>query len=678
MAAEPEDIPDEEPFSPSIFLNLSPTPPHPGDEQDPAAASSSNSYHQAPQTSTEILSILSDPCVANTIDVGVGTCFPDTAPVWDGVTWPYDPVELSQKLLSSTTTPPYPNSIGRDGGLTMGDADAASLLATPASASDVGEHDALFSSGGAGETAAARNRITMDMLNQAFLKGMEEANKFLPTNNTLLIHLELETISESGDRHGLAAGQKRHNRDDNNLEVEAGRKSKVVAPEPEETGEMVDRFILVGYQSLLDKMMDMSIAVDSEAEQKSRKGKKKSTTPMAASSSKEEVVDLRALLLQCAHAVATGNRLGATELLCKIKQHSSPTGDATQRLAYCFARALDARLAGTGSQLYRSLMVKHTSAMEFIKAYQMYLAVSCFKMMAFKFSNLTICKAVAGRRKKLHIVDYGEHYGFHWPTLLGFWGTQTWDEGPPEVRITFVGLPEPGFRPAARIEETGRRLSTFARQCGIPFRFRSIAAKWETVCADDLGIEPDELLVVNGLFHFGRLMDEGIDGIYTPSPRDVLLGNIRKMRPHVFILCVENSLHNAPYFLGRFQEALFYYSSMFDMMDAAAPRDNEQRLLVEQDLFGRRVLNAVACEGFDRVERPETYKQWQARNDRAGLRQLPLDPDIVKAVSEKVRDNYHRDFVIYVDKKWLLQGWKGRTLYAMSTWVANDGISDPS
>ncbi|CAD6255532.1 unnamed protein product [Miscanthus lutarioriparius] len=112
----------------------------------------------------------------------------------------------------------------------------------------------------------------------------------------------------------------------------------------------------------------------------------------------------------------------------------------------------------------------------------------------------------------------------------------------------------------------------------------------------------------------------------------------------------------------------------------SAPRDNDQRLLVEQDLFGRRVLNAVACEGFDRVERPETYKQWQARNDRAGLRQLPLDPDIVKAVSDKVRDNYHRDFVIYVDQKWLLQGWKGRTLYAMSTWVANDndGISDPS
>jgi len=694
MAAEPEDIPDEEPFSPSIFLNLSPTPaPHRDDDhQDPA-------NHQASQTSTEILS------VANTISGGVGTsgftlspCFSDTtATVLDGVTcWPYDPVELSQKLLSSTT---------RTASLHVQDASASvgfrqnggklkTATTAPASAGDdVGEHDALFSGGGAGETS----RVTMDMLNQAFLKGMEEANKFLPTNNTLLTHFHLETISESGDRdrHGVAAGQKRHNHQEDNdsLEAEAGRKSKVVAPEPEETGEMVDRFVLVGYQSLLDKMMDMSIAVDSEAEQKARtkQGKKKPTNTMAASSSSKEeeevVVDLHALLLQCAHAVATGNRLQATELLCKIKRHSSPTGDATQRLAYCFARALDARLAGTGNQLYRSLMAKHTSAMEFIKAYQMYLAVSCFKMMAFKFSNLTICKAVAGstsrRKKKLHIVDYGEHcYGFHWPTLLGFWGTKTWDEdeaGPPEVRITFVGLPQPGFRPAARIQETGRRLSTFARQCGIPFRFRCIAAKWETVCADDLDLEPDEVLVVNGLFHFGRMMDEGIDDIYSPSPRDVLLGNIQKMRPHVFILCVENSLHNAPYFLGRFQEALFYYSSMFDMMDAAAPRNNDQRLLVEQDLFGGRVLNAVACEGFDRVERPETYKQWQARNDRAGLRQLPLDPDIVKAVSDKVRDNYHRDFVVYVDQKWILQGWKGRILYAMSTWVANeDAISNLS
>jgi len=189
--------------------------------------------------------------------------------------------------------------------------------------------------------------------------------------------------------------------------------------------------------------------------------------------------------------------------------------------------------------------------------------------------------------------------------LLEAWKAR--DGGPPEVRITSINSPQPGFRPAARIEETGRRLSDFACRRGVPFRFRSVvASKWEMVCADDLDIEPDEVLIVNGLFHFGKLMDEGVD-IYNTSPRDMVLRNIQKMRPDVFILCVENSSYNAPFFVTRFREALYYYSAMFDIMDATTPRDNEERLLVEQDILGCCVLNAIACEGSERVERPETY-----------------------------------------------------------------------
>ena len=170
-------------------------------------------------------------------------------------------------------------------------------------------------------------------------------------------------------------------------------------------------------------------------------------------------------------------------------------------------------------------------------------------------------------------------------------------------------------------------------------------------------------------------MDEGVD-TSCPSPRDVVLSNIRKMRPDVFILFIMNGTYNSPYFVTRFREALFHYSAMFDMMDATAPRDSDLRVLVERDLFGQCAQNVIACEGLDRVERPETYKKWQLRNHRAGLRQLSLDPDIVKAVQESVRDKFHEDFVTDVDLQWLLGGWKGRILYAMSTWAAADAISD--
>ncbi|CAD6252562.1 unnamed protein product [Miscanthus lutarioriparius] len=357
-------------------------------------------------------------------------------------------------------------------------------------------------------------------------------------------------------------------------------------------------------------------------------------------SSANEAVELSTLLIHCAQAVATDNRRSATELLRQIKQHSSPKGDATQRLAHCFAEGLEARLAGSGSQLYRSLMAERIPVVEYLKAYWLYLAACCFKMTAFRFSNMTILKAIVGR-KKVHIVDYGVNCGVQWPTLL--YRLATLEAGPPEL--------------------------------GVPFKFHGITVRWDTVCVDDLNIDPDEVLIVNSIMLFRNLMDEGVD-IDSPSPRDVVLRTIRKMQPDAFILYVMNASYSAPFFVTRFRDVLFFYSAMFDMLDATAPRDSHQRFLVERDLFRQCSLNAVACEGTDRVERPETYKQWQVRNQRAGLRQLPLDPDIVKTLRDKVRDQYHKDFVIDTDHNWLLQGWKGRILYAMSTWVVDDSVSE--
>ncbi|CBI31658.3 unnamed protein product, partial [Vitis vinifera] len=42
-----------------------------------------------------------------------------------------------------------------------------------------------------------------------------------------------------------------------------------------------------------------------------------------------------------------------------------------------------------------------------------------------------------------------------------------------------------------------------------------------------------------------------------------------------------------------------------------------------------------AQRGPERIERPETYKQWQIRNERAGFRQLPLDQEIVNIAKER-------------------------------------------
>ncbi|VAI04575.1 unnamed protein product [Triticum turgidum subsp. durum] len=519
----------------------------------------------------------------------------------------------------------------------------------------------------------------MDMLNMAFRKGMEEANKFLPTNNTLdaisnrpaLRDFTCDQLKkEEVDRLRMlmfSNGRGRKNRHGvEDLEAEAGRRSKLMMPEQEESGvgEMVEEIMLHGHDIIMKGIEDLHIAMGTEAEKNHRKGTGKAARGRRGASE----VDLRTMLIHCAQAVATGDHRGSNELLRQIKQHSSPKGDATQRLAYCFAEGLEARLAGTGSHVYQSLVAKSTSVGEFLRAYKLYMAASSFRKVNFIFVGKIIMDAMVGK-SRLHIVDYNVEYGFQWPGLLQMLAER--EGGPPEVRITGIDLPQPGFHGAYHIEETGRRLRNFARVFGVPFKFRGIPAKRETVRPEDLNIDRDEVLVVISLCQFRHLMDEslGFDG---PSPRDQVLNNIKKMRPDVFIHGIMNGSYGATSFLTRFREALFHYSAQFDLLDTTVPRDNEGRLLLERDIFGRSCLNVLACEGADRVERPETYKQWQLRNHRAGLRQLPLNPEVVKLVLDKVKDNYHRNFVVDADQRWLLHRWKGRVLYAWSSWVAAD------
>jgi len=107
-------------------------------------------------------------------------------------------------------------------------------------------------------------------------------------------------------------------------------------------------------------------------------------------------------------------------------------------LAYCFAKGLEAQLAGTGSQVYQSLVAKRTSVVEFLKAYKLFLAAISLGKVHIIFSNRNIVDAVAGRTK-LHIVAYGVQYGLQWPGLLHLLAGR--EGGPPEVRFTGIDLP---------------------------------------------------------------------------------------------------------------------------------------------------------------------------------------------------------------------------------------------
>ncbi|KNA10642.1 hypothetical protein SOVF_142310 [Spinacia oleracea] len=377
---------------------------------------------------------------------------------------------------------------------------------------------------------------------------------------------------------------------------------------------------------------------------------------------KVDEVDLRNLLIQCAQAVSSFDLRTANELLKQIRQYSSPYGDSTQRLAHHVANGLEARLAGTGSTVSTNISDMKISSSDFLKAYKLYVSAIPFKRMSFFLANNTIFK-LAEKATKIHIIDFGVFLGLQWPCLIQALSKRP--NGPPELRITGIDFPQQGFRPAERVNATGRRLAGYCERFGVPFKYAGIAEKWENIQLEDLKIESDEMVIVNCMFRSGTLLDETVE---PKSPKDALLRLIKNLNPEIFIHGIVNGTFTAPFFINRFKEALFHYSSAFEVFDATLPRQSHERLLMESELCGKEVINVVACEGVERVQRPETYKQWQVRASRAGLRQLPLDREFMSKTKAMVKANYHEDFLVDEDRHCMLQGWKGRIFCALSFW----------
>ena len=303
--------------------------------------------------------------------------------------------------------------------------------------------------------------------------------------------------------------------------------------------------------------------------------------------------------------------------------------------------------------------------MGFLKVFQLSLAVNPFQMATYHFSNKTILEVTKGK-PKVHIIDFGICLGFQWPSLFEQLAKR--EDGPPKVRITGIEKPQPGFRPDQMNKNTGHLLAEYASMFNVPFEYQVISSKWETIHVEDFHIEEDDVLIVNCLYRMEHLGDETVS---VNSARNKVLDTIRMTKPKVFVHGVVNGSYSAPFFLTRFKEVMYHYSALFDILEKTVPRDNEARMILERDVYLCSILNVIACEGSDRIERPENYKKWKSRNLKAGLEQLPLNPDIVK-VTRDVVGQYHKDFVVGEDDQWLLLGWKGRILKAISTWKPNE------
>lgn len=455
--------------------------------------------------------------------------------------------------------------------------------------------------------------------------------------------------------------RKTHQRDETGYQ-DNGRKSKLLAAYDEDCVQMEQYDdVLLWKEGKEDCSNVHEKPKQNGNNSKASKGRK--TKAKKQQTQKEEIVDLRTLLNLCAQAVSSFDFRNANQLLRQIKQHSSPYGDSIERVAHYFAYGLEARIVGTGSHLSLDPVVDNRiSCSDILKVYRTYVQAIPLRRTGYYLANQTIGK-MSKNATAIHIIDFGIFLGFQWPCFIQ--GLSKRENGPPKLRITGIGFPERGFKPAATVEETGKRLEGYCKRFNVPFEYNFIAKKWDAISLEDIKVERGELVVVNCMYESRSLFEETVE---EDSPRDHFLKLIRSLNPDIFVHGIINGTFNAPFFNTRFREALFHYSAIFDMLEATIPKEDPERLLIERELYGKAALNVIACEGVERLERPETHKQWRVRTLRAGFREIELDWELVSMVKKKVKANYHKDFVIGEDGNWMLQGWKGRILYAISCW----------
>ncbi|KAL6653907.1 hypothetical protein ACP70R_007372 [Stipagrostis hirtigluma subsp. patula] len=371
------------------------------------------------------------------------------------------------------------------------------------------------------------------------------------------------------------------------------------------------------------------------------------------------------LLLACADFVSKGDQPSALRHLHLLRRVASPLGDSMQRVASYFADALAARLSSTTSSSSSSSAgsalrggagggapYPFPPSPDTLKIYQILYQACPYVKFAHFTANQAIFEAFHGE-DRVHVVDLDILQGYQWPAFLQALAARP--GGPPTLRLTGVG------HPAAAVRETGRHLASLAASLRVPFEFHAaVADRLERLRPAALQRRVGEALAVNAVNRLHR-----VPGAHLGP----LLSMIRDQAPKIMTLVEQEAAHNGPYFLGRFLEALHYYSAIFDSLDATFPADSAPRMKVEQCLLAPEIRNVVACEGAERVARHERLDRWRRLMEGRGFEPVPLSPAAV-GQSQVLLGLYGAGdgYRLTEDQGCLLLGWQDRAIIAASAW----------
>lgn len=367
------------------------------------------------------------------------------------------------------------------------------------------------------------------------------------------------------------------------------------------------------------------------------------------------------LLFGCAAAIQNGHLEQASAMINELRQMVSIQGEPSDRTAAYMVEALAARMDTSGKGLYKALKCKAPPSNDRLSAMQVLFEVCpCFRF-GFMAANGAILEAFTGENK-VHIIDFDINQGSQYYTLLqtlaGMPGK------PPRVRLTGVDDPESVQRATGGLSLIGLRLEKLAEDLKLPFEFKAVAAESALVSPTMLGCQPGETIIVNFAFQLHHMPDESVS---TVNQRDQLLRMVKSLNPKLVTVVEQDVNTNTAPFLPRFAEAYNYYSAVFESLDATLPRESQERMNVERHCLARDIINIIACEGEERIERYEVAGKWRARMMMAGFVPCPISRNVNDSIRELIKQ-YSERYKVKEEVGAMHFGWEDKILIVASAW----------
>ncbi|KAE8668721.1 Scarecrow-like protein 13 [Hibiscus syriacus] len=371
--------------------------------------------------------------------------------------------------------------------------------------------------------------------------------------------------------------------------------------------------------------------------------------------------DLKQVLVSCAKAMSDNDLLVAQWLMDELRRMMSVSGEPIQRLGAYMLEGLVARLTSSGSSIYKSLRCKESESADLLSYMHILYEVCPYLKFGYMSANGAIAEAMKDE-DKVHIIDFQIAHWSQWVTLIQAFAARP--GGPPHIRITGIDDSTSAHARGGGLNIVGKRLSKLAKYFNVPFEFHAAAMSGCEVQREHLKVRPGEALAVNFAFMRHHMPDESVS---TENHRDRLLRLVKILSPKVATLVEQESNTNTAPFFTRFLETLNYYTAMFESIDVTLPREHKEQINVEQQCLASDVVNIIACEESERVERHELLGKWRSRFRMAGFTPYPLS-SLVNATIKTLLENYSDRYRLEEREGALYLGWMNRDLVASCAW----------